>query len=142
MGESVSSIKEANEVTQEFLTIIKTINDEKLKSIVSLDLSHIGLAVDKELAFENFKLLAKTAKENNIEVVISAEGIDRTDEIIETFCRISPDFPNVGLTLQAYLAAPSVTAESPLKLIVARLYRAPAPTPITLLKKYATSPPR
>lgn len=103
MGESISSIKEATEVTQEFVTIIKTIKEENLTSIVSLDLSHIGLAIDKEFAFENFKLLAQTAKMNDIEVVISAEGVERTNEIIETFCRISPDFPNVGVTLQAYL---------------------------------------
>lgn len=103
MGESVSSIEEANEVTQEFLTIIEAIKKENLTSIVSLDLSHIGLAVDKVLALENFKLIAETAKKSEIEVIISAEGIERTDEIINTFCKTSPDFPNVGLTLQAYL---------------------------------------
>ena len=103
MGESTSSISEANNVTQEFLAIIKTIKDENLTSIVSLDLSHIGLAIDKQLAFENLKLLAEAAKAINKEVIISAEGIESTDEIIETFCKISPDYSNVGLTLQAYL---------------------------------------
>jgi len=103
MGESTNSISEANEVTQEFLAIIKKIKEENLKSIVSLDLSHIGLAIDKQLAFDNLKLLAEAAKANNIGVVISAEGVERTDEIIETFCKISPDYANVGLTLQAYL---------------------------------------
>ncbi|GAB3165197.1 proline dehydrogenase family protein [Telluribacter humicola] len=103
MGESISSTNEANEVTQEFLTLIEAIKKENITSIVSLDLSHIGLAVDKELALDNFKLIAQTAKQSEIDVIISAEGVERTDEIIHTFCKISPDFPNVGLTLQAYL---------------------------------------
>ncbi|HLG40254.1 MAG TPA: proline dehydrogenase family protein, partial [Chitinophagaceae bacterium] len=103
MGESVGSINEANEVTQEFLKIINTIKKEKLNSIVSLDLSHIGLAIDIRLAFENLKSLAEATKDSGIEIIISAEGIDRTDKIIETFCKISPDYPNVGITIQAYL---------------------------------------
>ena len=103
MGESVSSINEANEVTQEFLKIIDTIKKEKLTSIVALDLSHIGLAIDKQLAFENLKSLAEATKDTAIEVSISAEGIDRTDDILETFCKISPDYPNIGITIQAYL---------------------------------------
>ena len=103
MGESVSSINEANEVTQEFLKIIDTIKKEKLNSIVALDLSHIGLAIDKQLAFENLKSLAEATKDTPIEVSISAEGIDRTDSILETFSKISPDYPNVGITIQAYL---------------------------------------
>ena len=103
MGESVSSINEANEVTQEFLKIIDTIKKEKLDSIVALDLSHIGLAIDKQLAFENLKSLAEATKDTAIEVSISAEGIDRTDNILETFYKISPDYPNIGITIQAYL---------------------------------------
>jgi proline dehydrogenase len=103
MGESVTSINEANEATQEFLKIIDAIKKEKLNSIVALDLSHIGLAIDKQLAFENLKSLAEATKDTAIEVSISAEGIDRTDKILETFYKISPDYPNIGITIQAYL---------------------------------------
>jgi proline dehydrogenase len=103
MGESVGSISEAKEVTEEFLKIIDAIKREKLDSIVSLDLSHIGLALDTKLAFDNLKLLADAAIDSNIEIVISAEGIERTNKIIDTFCEISPNYPNIGITLQAYL---------------------------------------
>src|SRR5690349_14780798 len=103
MGESVGSITEAKEVTDEFLKIIDVIKGEKIDSIVSLDLSHIGLALDTKLAFDNLKQLADAAVGSNIEIVISAEGIERTDSIIDSFCKISPDYPNVGITLQAYL---------------------------------------
>jgi proline dehydrogenase len=103
MGESVTSINEANEATQEFLKIIDAIKKEKLDSIVALDSSHIGLTIDKQLAFENLKSLAEATKNTEIEVSISAEGVDRTDKILETFCKISPEYPNIGITIQAYL---------------------------------------
>lgn len=103
MGESVTSISEANEATQEFLKIIDTIKKEKLESIVSLDLSHIGLAIDTRLAFENLKSLGEATNDSGIEIILSAEGTERTEKIIETFCKISPDYSNIGITLQAYL---------------------------------------
>jgi proline dehydrogenase len=103
MGESVYNTREAREVTEEFLTLVNRVKTEHINSIVSLDLSHIGLAIDKGLAFENITSLAKATRPNDIELVISAEGVERTDDIIDIFCRLSPDFANIGLTLQAYL---------------------------------------
>jgi proline dehydrogenase len=103
MGESVVSVNEAKEVTDEFLKIIDRIKKEQLNAIVSLDLSHIGLAIDRQLALENLKALAVATKDSAVEIMISAEGIERTDGIIETFCELSPHYPNIGITLQAYL---------------------------------------
>lgn len=103
MGESVHSINESKEVTQEFIKIIDTIKKEKLNAIVSLDLSHIGLEIDKELALDNFKVLADATKNSTIELIISAEGVERTDKILDIFCEISPIYPNIGITIQAYL---------------------------------------
>jgi len=103
MGESTRSVEESESVTQHFLNLINKVKEENIDSIISLDLSHIGLAIDKDLAYSNLVSLAESAHRNDIEVVISAEGVERTDDIINTFCKISPDFSNVGITLQAYL---------------------------------------
>ncbi|SMC79699.1 proline dehydrogenase family protein [Chryseobacterium sp. YR221] len=103
MGESTRSVEESELVTQHFFDLINKVKEEKINSIVSLDLSHIGLAIDKDLAYNNLVLLAESAHKKDIEIVISAEGVDRTDDIINTYCKISPDFSNVGITLQAYL---------------------------------------
>lgn len=99
MGESTRTEKEANAVTKEFLRLARLIKKAKLDSTISLDLSHIGLAVDKQLGLEN---LLKICKED-IEVIISAEGTDRTDRVLETYLEASKYYNNVGITLQAYL---------------------------------------
>lgn len=101
MGENTSTIEEANKATNEFLRIVREINNQNLNATVSLDLSHIGLAISKDLAYEN---LSKICRENpNIEVTISAEGINRTDDIIDTYKKGSKSFENLSITMQAYL---------------------------------------
>src|SRR5690606_15732679 len=103
MGESTYTEKEANEATNEFIRIAKEINNQSINSTISLDLSHIGLAISKDLCLINLTALCDEAEKNNIEVIISAEGIDRTDAIIEMYKEISKTCKNTSITLQAYL---------------------------------------
>ncbi len=103
MGENTFTEKEANDATNEFTHIIKEIKNQKLYSTVSLDLSHIGLAVSKDLCSQNIQTILKIAEKDNIEVIISAEGVERTDEIIEVYKNMSKTYENVSITLQAYL---------------------------------------
>ncbi len=103
MGESTLTEKEATHATQEFVDICKQIRLQKLKSTVSLDLSHIGLAISKELCLYNLNTICEEAKKNNIEVTISAEGVDRTDAVIDTYLKQSKSYDNLSITLQAYL---------------------------------------
>jgi proline dehydrogenase len=103
MGESTRTVSEANEARNEFLRICKVIKNENLGSSVALDLSHIGLAVSKDLCLENLDLICKEAKSANTYVAISAENVERTDDVLDTYQRISKIHPNVAITLQAYL---------------------------------------
>lgn len=103
MGESVTTVHEAKEATQEFLQVIKSLKAEKQPDRVSLDLSHLGLFLDNKLGIENFRLLAKASENSLVDLFISAEGVDRTDEILDTYFMFSKEFSHVNITLQAYL---------------------------------------
>lgn len=103
MGENVTTFSEANEATEEFLKIIESVKNSKRQERVSLDLSHLGLLLDESLALNNFRKLAKAALEADIDLFISAEGMDKTDKIFETYIQLSKEFPNVHITVQAYL---------------------------------------
>lgn len=104
MGESTRDEGEAREATAEFLRVVGRIRERGLDSSVSLDLSHVGLAVDGELAFENASGIAQEAREAGLEVMVSAEGSERTDEVLALYRRLSERFgAAVGVTLQAYL---------------------------------------
>ena len=103
MGESTRSAVTAEQATQEFLSVIQAIANQKLDSSVSLDLSHIGLVIDTELGYNNACILASAARQAALEVMISMEGTDRTALILDIHQRLCERFDNVGITLQAYL---------------------------------------
>ena len=103
MGESTRDEATAREATEEFLRVVEAICGRGLDSSVSLDLSHLGLVVDPELALENASRLASAAREAGLEVMVSMEGSERTDEVLKAYRRLSEGFENVGITLQAHL---------------------------------------
>ncbi len=75
MGENTLTEKEANKATNEFTQIVREIKNQALHSTVSLDLSHIGLAISKDLCSSNLNSILKAAENYNIEVTISAESV-------------------------------------------------------------------
>ena len=103
MGESTRTEHDANEARNEFLEICQSIKDQALNATVSLDLSHIGLSISKDLCFNNLDLICQEAAKGNIEIIISAEDTERTDAVLKTYVDISKIHHHVGITLQAYL---------------------------------------
>lgn len=103
MGESTRDEQMSIEAAQEFERVIDAISERELDSSVSLDLSHIGLAVDAELCYEQARFLAERAEAAGLEMMISMEGSERTEQVLAVYHRLSENFENVGITLQAYL---------------------------------------
>ena len=103
MGESTRDASIAEQATREFLNVVQAVASQNLDASVSLDLSHIGMVIDAELGYENACILAEAAQQAGLEIMISMEGTDRTDLILEIHQRLCKRFNNVGITLQAYL---------------------------------------
>ena len=103
MGESTRTEQQSNEATQEFIRICEQIRLQNLNATVSLDLSHIGLALSKDLCLSNLQSICVEAAKSNIEVIISAEGTERTDAIIDIYKQEIKKYNHLALTLQAYL---------------------------------------
>jgi proline dehydrogenase len=103
MGENTSTAHEANHATAEFLEICKAIDKFRLNATISLDLSHIGLIVSKELCMQNLNAICSEALKYNIEVIISSEGPTQTDSVLQIYSDASAIFSNLSITLQAYL---------------------------------------
>ena len=116
MGEDAVNEKEANQATEEFLKLAQALNKNSLNASISLDLSHIGLSVDVALAKKNICLICEKATQANQEVIISAEGIQKTNFVIDTYKYASTKYTNVGITLQAYLPRTKDDFEDLLKL--------------------------
>lgn len=103
MGESIRNEKDANNATTEFVNFAQAIGEQKLNSSISLDLSHIGLLVSNDLATKNLKTICAETNKRNQEVILSMEGTDRTDNILNIYKETLKSHKNLGITLQAYL---------------------------------------
>ncbi|MDX3435654.1 proline dehydrogenase family protein [Streptomyces stelliscabiei] len=100
MGESCRDRERAGSETDVFLKASRLL---PTGCSISLDLSHIGLAVDEELALANATRIARATAERGREMVISAEGSDRTDAVLAVHRALCEHFDHVGITVQARL---------------------------------------
>ncbi|HEY3612575.1 MAG TPA: proline dehydrogenase family protein [Gaiellales bacterium] len=131
MGESIRDLAGAREAADVFGRTAALIARERLDCSLSLDLSHLGLLVDRDVCVRAVSSLATAAGNFGSEVIISAEGSDRTGAILDCHARLCERHDNVGIRLQARLHR----SERDLETLLAR------PGRICLLKgSYLESP--
>jgi proline dehydrogenase len=107
MGESTRDAAMADAATDEFVAAAREVAALGLDATLSLDLSHIGLVIDESLCFENARRIADAMRGDSggtsREIIISAEGTDRTDAVLAMYQRLSEVGAPYGITLQAFL---------------------------------------
>jgi proline dehydrogenase len=103
LGENISTIKEAEDNTEQYLNLLEKINKENLDTEVSLKLTQIGLDLSFQKTFELFTSITDKAKKLNNNVFIDIEDSTYVDKTLDFYRRIKSDYSNVGLCLQAYL---------------------------------------
>jgi len=102
-GESVRDADIARAETDVFLNLAGTLTDFPIPTTVSFDLSHIGSTVSYELGLAHARELAAATQASGSALMISAEGSDRTDLVLDLYDAVASDYPHVGITLQARL---------------------------------------
>ena len=103
VGESVRDTSLAEQETEQFIELARRIASSDHTATLSFDLSHVGSIVSPELGLANVTRIAQAARDAGTSVMISAEGSDRTDMVLDLYDRLSADFPETGITLQARL---------------------------------------
>lgn len=102
-GEDTVSEEKCNETVTKNLLLIEACRNLKKSPSICFDLSTIGLSISEELALRNLRDIVAKAYENNLEVILSMEESAKVDRIIKVYTKITQEFDNVGITLQAYL---------------------------------------
>ncbi|MFD1952972.1 proline dehydrogenase family protein [Paenibacillus thailandensis] len=103
IGENTANEEECKAAVSELLALIGDLRERGTPARVSFDLSHIGLSLDTELAAAHLLTLAETALQAGIELFISMEESAKTDKILSVYEGAAARYPNIGITLQAYL---------------------------------------
>jgi proline dehydrogenase len=104
LGESVHDEAETLAVVAAYEEVISRLVDEGLRANVALKLTHLGLELDEELAFENVRRLVRHARSRDSFLRIDMEQSPFVDATLRIYRRLrGEELDNVGTVLQAYL---------------------------------------
>ena len=105
LNESVGSEAEAEQEVQEYLNILAKIDEQKIRSNVSIKLTQFGLGIDPELAYHNARRVVVEAERRGNFVRVDMEDSAVTQVTIDIFKRLRAEFGlnTVGIVLQSYL---------------------------------------
>jgi proline dehydrogenase len=104
LGEDVRSDDDARAATEQYLAILDRFARDCANANVALKLTHLGLALDPGLAFENVTAVAARAASLGNFVRMDMEQSAYTQATLDIYRRLRGNgVENVGVVLQAYL---------------------------------------
>ncbi len=103
LGENVTTPEEAEEAAQAYVDALEAIHARGLDSGVSVKLTHLGLDLGEDVAYENLRRIVAKAAEVERFVRIDMESSAYTDITLALYRRLRREFDNVGTVVQAYL---------------------------------------
>ncbi|HEX7332568.1 MAG TPA: proline dehydrogenase family protein [Pyrinomonadaceae bacterium] len=118
LNESVGSAAEAEQEVSEYLNILAKIDEQRIRSNVSIKLTQFGLGLDPELAYQNARRVVVEAAERGNFVRVDMEDSSVTQVTIDIFKRLRAEFGlnTVGIVLQSYLYRTLADAQELVKL--------------------------
>jgi proline dehydrogenase len=118
LNEAVGSAGEAEQEVAEYLNILAKIDEQRVRSNVSIKLTQFGLGLDPELAYQNARRVVEEAHRRGNFVRVDMEDSAVTQVTIDIFKRLRSEFDlnTVGIVLQSYLYRTYEDAQELLKL--------------------------
>ena len=104
LGESLSSLAQADMATREYLAIINDVIDSGIGRNISLKLTQLGLDVDKASCVDNLRRLLEKAEPAGFFIRLDMEGSKYTETTLEIFETLwGLGHRRIGVVLQAAL---------------------------------------
>ncbi|HEX5468372.1 MAG TPA: proline dehydrogenase family protein [Gaiellaceae bacterium] len=117
LGEDVVEADEARAVASEYELVLERLHAEELRANVALKLTHLGLGLGADLAYENLERVVGRAAELGNFVRIDMESSAYVDATLDIYRRLrEAGHLNVGTVLQSYLYRAEEDLESLLPL--------------------------
>jgi proline dehydrogenase len=103
LGESVADRASANAAADDYCALLRTFAADGYDANVAFKLTHVGLEIDPELAFDNAARIAQAAGETGNTVRIDMEQSRLVDDTLRIYRRLRERWSGVGFVLQSYL---------------------------------------
>ncbi len=103
LGEGVADATQATAAADEYCALLRAFADRRIDANVAFKLTHVGLDIDPELAFENASRIAQTAAGCSNTMRLDMEQSRYVDATLAMYRRLRGRYDNVGFVLQSYL---------------------------------------
>lgn len=103
LGENVRESDHAVRAADAYVALLEEIARAGVNANVSLKLTQMGLDISEELCEQNLRRIVEQAMALQNFVRIDMEGSAYTQRTLDLFFRLFPEFPNLGVVIQAYL---------------------------------------
>ena len=103
LGEGVRDRSQAIAAAGQYCELLRIFATEQRDANVAFKLTHLGLDIDPDLAYDNAARVAQTAREAGNTVRLDMEQARYVDSTLAIWRRLRARFDNVGFVLQSYL---------------------------------------
>lgn len=103
LGEGVRERAQALDAREQYCALLRTFASEGIDANVAFKLTHVGLDIDPEFAFDNAAAIAQTALECGNTMRLDMEQSRYVDATLSIYRRLRERYANVGCVLQSYL---------------------------------------
>ena len=104
LGESVSTLDEANAATREYLRLIDLIVASGIERNLSVKLTQLGVDIDRATCIDNMRRILEPGQRHGFFVRIDMENSPYTDVTLQVFETLwQQRYRNIGVALQAAL---------------------------------------
>ncbi len=110
-GEEVADQEQSRAATEEYAAAVEEAASLGLQAGISVKLSHLGVRLDEELAYENLRTIVERAAQAERFVRVDMEGSDLTEATLKIVRRVHGISKNVGTVVQSYLRRSSTIIE-------------------------------
>ena len=103
LGESVTSLAEAEVSRDEYLSVLDEISHHHLDANVSIKLTQFGMDISEQACRANAEQLVRRARDRNGFVRIDMESSEYTERTLGVVHHLHAQYKTVGTVIQAYL---------------------------------------
>src|SRR5262245_1296971 len=112
LGENLTKVEEAEQVTQHYLDVLDKVSTAGLDAHISIKPTQLGLDLDRALCERNMDRIVERAEALDNFVWIDMESSPYVEPTLELFRRSRAKSPRVGIAIQAYLFRTEKDVES------------------------------
>ena len=103
LGETVKGKEHSQKIIEEYLHMIKLINEKNILADISIKPTNLGILIDHNLFKSNLEKIVEEAEKKDVFVWVDMEEPDLVHSTIRIFEELHLKHKNIGICLQSYL---------------------------------------